>query len=125
MPSVIQKKYYNSAKVFWLNKELLESRINLAVKNLISEHPEVSKVVLFGSVADNRSTPFSDVDILIVTDNSQERFLDRSLSFMNYFEGVGLGIDIFVYTSQEAVKGIPLVKLALKQGKVLFEKIGV
>ena len=122
MPSVIQKRFYNSVKVFWLNKELLENRIWEAVKSLTLEHSEVNRVVLFGSVAHSRPTPASDIDILIIVDNCQERFLDRPLSFMRYFEGIGLGTDIFVYTNNEVVQGMTFVNAALKKGKVLFDK---
>lgn len=122
MPSVIQKRFYNSVKVFWLDKELLATRIGEAVKSLTLRHPEVRRVVLFGSVADNRPTPASDIDILIIVDNCQERFLDRPLLFRRYFEGIGLGTDIFVYTNNEVVQGMAFVNTALKKGKVLFNK---
>lgn len=123
MQSVIQKKSYNSVKVFWLNKELLQHTINEAVKNLIREHPQVEKVVLFGSVAENRGTPASDMDILIVVSDSKERFFERGLTFEKYFRGIGLGTDIFVYTLKELKDGnIPLVNTAFKRGKVLFER---
>lgn len=122
MLSVIQKRFYNSVKVFWLNKELLGVRIWEAVKSLTLEHPEVNRVVLFGSVADNRPTPASDIDILIIVDDCQERFFDRPLSFRRYFEGIGLGTDIFVYTNNEVFQGMAFVNTALKKGKVLFDK---
>ena len=123
MQSVIQKKSYNSVKVFWLNKELLQRNITAAVKDLVLECPEVEKVVLFGSVADSRETPLSDIDILIVISDSQYRFLDRAQFFRKYFQDIGLGTDIFVYTRKEiAQEGLLLAKSALKRGKVLFEK---
>lgn len=121
MQSVIQKKSYNSVKVFWLNKTLLQHRIKEAVKILILECPEVEKVILFGSAADNRETPLSDIDILIMVNESKFRFLDRSLPFRKYFQDIGLGVDIFVYTIKEKKEGnIPLVNTALEKGKVLY-----
>ncbi len=59
MPSVIQKKSCNSVKVFWLNKELLETNILNAVNTLANNCPEVKKVILFGSIAENRGVPSS------------------------------------------------------------------
>lgn len=123
MQSVIQKKSYNSARVFWLNKELLGQSITEAVKKLVLECSEVEKIVLFGSVVDNRETPASDIDILIVVSDSQSRFLDRAGSFRKYFQDIGLGLDIFVYTRKEIEEeNIPLVKSVLKKGNVLFQK---
>ncbi len=122
MPSVIQKKSYNSVQVFWLNKTLLEKKILDAVKELQANCPDIQKVVIFGSVADSRETVSSDIDILIVVKKSSERFLDRPLRFNRFFEDVDLNLDLFVYTQKEIERGnIPLANTALKKGKVLFE----
>jgi predicted nucleotidyltransferase len=110
-------------KVFWLNKELLQHTINEAVENLIREYSQVEKVILFGSVAENREIPASDIDILIVVNDSKERFFERGLTFEKYFRDIGLGTDVFVYTLKELKEGnIPLVNIAFKKGKVLFER---
>ena len=77
MPSVNQKRLYNSVKVFWLDKDQLKLNIANAVNNLVHTCDEVKKVILFGSVAENRGLPSSDVDILIVVSESKHRFLDR------------------------------------------------
>lgn len=123
MPSVIQKKSYNSVKVFWLNKDLLDINIIKAVNNLVHNRQEVKKVILFGSIAENRGLPSSDVDILIVVKESKYRFLDRALYFQSYFEDIGLGVDLFVYTEEEIEKNtIPLVSSAIKKGKILFKR---
>ena len=123
MQPMIQKKSYNSVKVFWLNKELLQRRIKEAVKNLVLDYSELKKVILFGSVADKKETPLSDADILIIVDDSTLQFSERALPFRKYFQGIGLGVDIFVYTCKEVEEErIPVVNSALKKGKVLFER---
>ncbi len=120
MQSIIQKRFYNSARIFWLDKELLQQRIEEAIKKLILKYPLIKKIVLFGSAADKRETPSSDVDILIIVDDSKLRFFDRPSPFKEYFQDVGLEVDIFVYTCKEVREDIPLVNNALKRGKVLF-----
>ena len=123
MQSIIQKKLYNSVQVFWLDKELLRHRITEAVKILVSERAEVERVILFGSMAEYRETPSSDIDILIAVNDSKLRFIDRPLSFMQYFQDIGLGVDILVYTLKEIKEAnIPLVDIALEKGRVLFER---
>ena len=123
MQSIIQKKLYNSVQVFWLDRELLRHRITEAVKILVSERAEVERVILFGSMADYRETPSSDIDILIAVNDSKLRFIDRPLSFMQYFQDIGLGVDILVYTLKEIKEAnIPLVDIALEKGRVLFER---
>lgn len=121
MQSIIQKKLYNSVCVFWLNKDLLRRRVLACVRSLVSKESDVKKVILFGSVAEEREVVSSDVDILLVVDESKERFIDRPIRFKQYFENLGLGVDIFVYTRGEIKTDIPLVNTAMRRGKVLFE----
>jgi predicted nucleotidyltransferase len=121
MPSVIQKRSYNSVRVFWLDRTLLERNILRAVGRLSAGCPEVQRVILFGSVAESRHAVSSDVDILIILKESKERFLDRPSRFKDFFKEVGVGVDLFVYTQDEIADGhIPLVESALKKGRVLF-----
>lgn len=110
-------------QVFWLNRTLLRERLLDRVKGLVAKKAEVQKVVLFGSVAEYRETASSDVDILLVVKECRERFIDRFIEFSGFFEGLELGVDIFVYTQQEIERGdIPLARTALKRGKILFER---
>ncbi len=101
MQSVIQKKSYGSVKVFWLNKELLKKRIQKAARKVLSKNSDVEQVILFGSLAEDRATVFSDADILIIVNNSTKRFIDRPLDFVEYFQNIGIEVDLFVYTRKE------------------------
>lgn len=123
MPSIIQKRLYNTVQVFWLDKERLMLNVLAAVHDLTQSRKEVKRVILFGSIAENRGLPSSDVDVLVEVDASQHRFLDRSVHFQKYFENIGLGVDLFVYTEEETRKHtIPLANSALKTGKILFKR---
>ena len=104
-------------KVFWLDRNLLKSRIRRAAKNLSREHEAVVRVVLFGSVASDRALPSSDADILVVVRDSDLPFIDRAGGFRGYFSDIGVGVDLFVYTEQEVAAGtIPLAANALRTG---------
>ena len=123
--SVIQKQSYGSVKVFWLDRNLLKSRIRRAAKNLSREHEAVVRVVLFGSVASDRALPSSDADILVVVRDSDLPFIDRAGRFRDYFSDIGVGVDLFVYTEQEVAAGtIPLAANALRTGVELFPSAG-
>ena len=123
MQSVIQEKSYGSVKVFWLNRKLLRQRLMSAVKTLAFKRHEVVRVILFGSVAEEREIPGSDVDIMIIVEECKERFLDRSDKYFEYFENVGIPVELFVYSRDEVEAGkIPLVRTAMRDGKVLFER---
>lgn len=64
MLKVVQKKLYNSVKVFWLDKELLDKTLREIVERVSKTFREIKKIILFGYQVENRATPFSDVDIL-------------------------------------------------------------
>jgi predicted nucleotidyltransferase len=110
-------------KVFFLNRELLKKKIRNAVEALAADCPEVQKVVLFGSVAEDRALPSSDIDILLIVDSSEERFIDRPTSYFPYFHLLPIGVDCFVFTREEVQSGQhPIIRTATQQGFVLFER---
>lgn len=123
MQSVIQEKSYGSVKVFWLNRKLLRQRLMKAVKTMASERKEVLRVILFGSVAEDREIPGSDVDIMIVAEECEKKFFDRPDKYFDYFDNIGLPVELFVYSEEEVEEEkAPLIRTALKEGKVLFER---
>lgn len=119
--SVIRKQSFGSVKVFWLDRNLLKSRIRQAASSLSREHEEVVQVVLFGSVASGRAVPSSDADILVVVRDSQTPFLDRAAPYRAYFTDIGVGVDLFVYSEQEVSgRDIPVAATALRTGIELY-----
>lgn len=81
------------------------------------------KVVLFGSAARDEIGLFSDIDMLVVMD-SPLPFIERLMEIHRKI--VPSSVDLFVYTPQEFEEireTNPLVRQALKEGKVIYEKI--
>ena len=108
-------------KVFWLDRDLLKSRIARAARNLSREHEAVVRIVLFGSVASGRALPSSDADILVIVRDTAIPFIDRANRFRSYFADIGIGADLFVYTEQEVAAGtIPVASAALRTGIDLY-----
>lgn len=123
MQSIIQKKSYGSVKVYFLDSDLLKERITTIIHKLTAEKPEVRRVILFGSVAEGKALPSSDVDLLIVIDGSTERFIDRPSNYLPYFESIPLDVDCFVYTAEEIDSGRhPIAETANRHGKVLYNR---
>ncbi|MEK7449631.1 MAG: nucleotidyltransferase domain-containing protein [Planctomycetota bacterium] len=102
-------------KVFWLDRKEALNILKKCARRLIRNHPEAIKVILFGSLAQNRAVPGSDADLLITLKYSEKRFMDRPLDFYKYFENIGIAVDVFCYTEEE-IKEIPLAQNALKNG---------
>jgi predicted nucleotidyltransferase len=123
MPSVIRKESFNSVRVFWLNEAQLRKRLKRAAKELAADCPEVLEVFLFGSLATGNATAASDVDILVFVKESDSRFVDRTLRYRPFFEGLGLCVDVFAYTRLEQESGaIPFAVDASRRGERLFHR---
>ena len=122
MPDIVQKKLYDSVKVFWLNRELLFKKLEAIVEELSQDFEQIRKIILFGSQARGDSTPFSDVDILLIVDETDKSFSDRTSFFQEYFFELGLDTDIFVYTEKEFEKSSFKKNIKNQGYRVLFER---
>jgi len=118
MRSVVRRRPYGSATVFWLDREEAERRLRHAAGRLVAGRPEVVAVYLFGSLATGRAVPGSDADVLVVLERSEERWVDRGVRYAGYFEDVGIAVELFCYTEDEVAR-VPLAQRALAEGKLL------
>lgn len=123
MRSVVRKESYGSAKVAWLDRDQLEVNLRSAVAALAAERSEVRKVILFGSAAKAATTPASDVDLALIVDETRERFIDRPAPYQPFFDDIGLGVDLVVYTLKEYRRGdISLLNVAVRTGRLLLDR---
>jgi predicted nucleotidyltransferase len=90
-----------SVKIISLNRDEVIGRLRQIARSLRAEHPEVTDVRLFGSLARGDQTGTSDVDVIIVLDRSSEADHQRRiLTFLPYFV-LPRGVDCLVYTRSE------------------------
>lgn len=86
---------------------------------------EPNKILLFGSEAKGTAGPDSDVDLMVIMHVKGSK-RDTRIKLRNLLHGIGCPKDIVVVTPEEAekLKDIQgtIVRLALKEGKVLYEK---
>jgi len=115
-PSAVQKKLYGSVKVFWLNKELVLQNLKECSKRLIKERKEVEEVRLFGSLAEGRAVPKSDVDLLIIT-----KCPEFGETYRNYFSEIGLPVDLF-WCTKEKIKENTFYQTVYQKSKLLAKK---
>ena len=72
------------------------------MNNLVKTHPEIERVLLFGSLSRGQAVPGSDADVLLVLRDSSLPFEKRCT---HYFpEQAGIGVDVFAYTRAELDK---------------------
>lgn len=100
-------------------RALLESELERIVRVL--REMEVQRIVLFGSVAREKISAWSDLDLIVVLD-SDLPFIKR-LGVLYERIQPRVGLDLLAYTPQEfeAIRERPFVRYALKEGRVLYE----
>jgi predicted nucleotidyltransferase len=119
----VVKRSYGSVKVFWLDSGEALRRLRQAAGSLLDARPEVLAVYLFGSLAEGRAVPGSDADILIVVDRTDRPWTERPLVYAAWFENVGLPVEIFCYTVEEAGR-ISFARRAREGGATLAHREG-
>ncbi|HEU67983.1 MAG TPA: nucleotidyltransferase domain-containing protein [Candidatus Acetothermia bacterium] len=115
---------WRSVRVTWLDRPGTIARLREAVAALARDHPEVERVVLFGSLARGEAVPGSDADLLVVLSDSPLPFLERIPAYTP--RGCGIGVDVFPYTQAELGRMMeeenPFVREALGTGIVLYAR---
>ena len=118
------RQSFGSVEVIWLDRGDALEAVETAVGQLAVAHPEIERVILFGSMALVDAVPDGDVALLIVLATSDEPFLDRIGLYKP--SGIPTGVEVFAYTEEEfkrmPAQQNPLLKHALTEGVVLFER---
>ncbi len=104
-------------------KRTLKKIINYAV--MISE---AEMIILFGSMADGMTNGFSDVDLLIVSENTLMKN-DITAKIVSYSSELSLKTDVLIYSGSEIEREIrkpnSFIEAVLKSGKVVYKKFSV
>lgn len=91
-------------------------------KQALQKEISVSKLILFGSVAEGTATKDSDVDLIIVSPAfSKLNFFKRGALMYDYWKPL-LAVDFLCFTPEEfeaRKKGVTIVSHALKHGIVI------
>ncbi|MBA5942623.1 MAG: nucleotidyltransferase domain-containing protein [Methanophagales archaeon] len=119
MRSFVVEESLNSVKVFWLEQEKLIREIYRVAREIGKADENILKIILFGSLAEKRAVPGSDVDILIILKSNDKSFMDRLVEWSEKFS-LDFPLEIFPYTEKEL--NIPVVMEAVKKGIPLFER---
>lgn len=93
-----------SVRIISLDVDRIMKGLQSAARKLRQVDENVLEVYLFGSLAKGRAVPGSDADILIILESSPKPPLERVTDFMDFFSGLGIGVDIFPYTRVEMEK---------------------
>jgi predicted nucleotidyltransferase len=104
-------------------RELLEAELSRYLTVLVEQY-RPQTVLLFGSMADEKTEEWSDLDLVIIKETDR-RFLDRTKEVMQLLRP-RVGVDILVYTPAEFERLIReriFVRDEIaEKGKVLYER---
>jgi predicted nucleotidyltransferase len=77
--------------------------VGALARSLKGRHPEVNRVIWFGSWIDGSYSPGSDVDLCIVISESKKKPRDRIPDFLPRSFPVGLDLHIYTQTELQAL----------------------
>lgn len=82
-----------------VDERLIRRSMDEYAARLLSAHPEIAEVIVFGSFMEGTYAPGSDLDVLLVLDRADRPVRDR---IPLYLPGsFPVGVDLFPYTRDE------------------------
>jgi predicted nucleotidyltransferase len=82
-----------------VDRERIEKAVASFAAQLRAQHPEVQRVLWFGSWVNGQPTPGSDVDICLILSSSDIPPRERISVYLPL--GFPVGVDLFAYTKDE------------------------
>ena len=105
--------------------QITDEKVHAAVERIVHVSRPVS-IVLFGSYVRGQAGPNSDLDILVVAEDSLESCRKESVRIRKALRGILMAMDIIVVRSRELEKlaEVPglIYSRILKEGKVVHER---
>lgn len=100
-------------------------KVRAAVERVVAASSPYA-VILFGSYVRSEAKPGSDLDMLVVADDSLEHCRKESARLRRALRGISMPIDILVvrHGDFERLKDVPglIYQEAVKKGKVAYER---
>jgi len=101
---MLRRKLLDGVEILSVDINKIKKDLKEIVLKIKRNHPEVVKIILFGSFAKNNYTPYSDIDIAIVVKKTSKNFVLRQDEFIDYFKHLDFDVNILVYTQDEIEK---------------------
>ncbi|HWP48239.1 MAG TPA: nucleotidyltransferase domain-containing protein [Candidatus Limnocylindrales bacterium] len=99
MPFDMRRQSLSSVVIKSANREVITRHVEAYVAWLREKHPEVKRVIWFGSWVTGLPTVGSDVDLCLILSSSDKPFRERIPDYLPV--GFPVGVDLFPYTQAE------------------------
>jgi predicted nucleotidyltransferase len=100
----MRKPFSNSAEIRFIDREKVIGDLRSAALRAKSAHPEIRRVLLFGSLVQGNYTADSDADLIVVVERSFPDLLDRS---RYQIHSRSIPTDTLVYSEREFEQARP------------------
>lgn len=97
-----RRRFLNSVVIKSINRDQIRAAVTSFAEQLRKQHPEIERVIWFGSWITGLPTPGSDIDLCIILSSTDKPARDRVADYLPV--GFPLGIDLFVYTNEEFIR---------------------
>lgn len=91
------------------------SKIDLLTR-IITLHEGISQIILFGSVANGKCTPYSDIDLAVIGTSPNISLRE----YYTHFHDDPTPVDLLVYTAEEFSEEFPHLSEEISKGVTLW-----
>jgi len=98
---MLHEKSLGSVRIISVDHESLIHTLKEKSISIKADHPEIIKILLFGSFSKGNFLPESDIDILLIIEATDIPFLERKERFRPFFRDIPFDVNILVYTKSE------------------------
>ncbi len=95
----MRRRSLSSVVIKSIDREKIHRAVETYTQQLRADHPEITRIIWFGSWIHGYPAPGSDVDLCLVLSHSDQPVRDRLSQFLPL--GFPVGIDLFIYTEHE------------------------
>lgn len=120
----MRTRSFGSVKITYLDRKAAVRAVERAARRLATKHPEIRRILLFGSLGRGDAVPGSDADLLLVLERCDLPFRDRLASYR--LGRCPVPVEVFPYLESEISEmlheGNQFLKQALTEGITVFER---
>lgn len=89
----------SSVEIKSIDRQAIEKAVRAYAAQLYADHPEIERIIWFGSWVNGLPSPGSDVDLCLILSHADKPMRERAPDYLPL--GFPVGVDLFPYTRAE------------------------
>lgn len=99
MPSGVPERSSSSVAIRSIDRSAIKRAVEIYVARMREAHPEIERVIWFGSWVTGLPSPGSDVDLCLILSSAEKPRRERMPDYLPV--GFPVGVDLLTYTQAE------------------------